>query len=90
MCNLACKYCFVEKGENTLSTEELDKILYKLISQNKNDFLFLQYFGGEPTLKNDCLLQAYSLNRIKGFKEINDKKRITKNGEGTFDVINIK
>lgn len=130
ICNLACKYCFVDKGENYLSKTELNSILDILIDKNKNDTLIIQYFGGEPMLKmelikycHNYLLKAYNLNKIKGFreeivtngffldeenihylndaqidvtisidglKEINDLKRITKDGKGTFDTVKKK
>ena len=127
MCNLACKYCFVEKGVECLSELALKKILDTLICQNRGNILWIQYFGGEPMLKmelikyaHNYLFNAYREKKVKGFreeivtngfflteesirylyesnitvtisvdgpKEINDLKRVTLSGEGTFDVI---
>lgn len=57
-CNLACKYCFVNKimdEKNNMSQELFSDIMTWFIKQNAGKKPLVQYFGGEPLLKFDLI-----------------------------------
>jgi uncharacterized protein len=57
-CNLNCTYCFVDinSGNPDMSMEDLRSGLYYLFSQNANSKeVYIQWFGGEPTLRFDLI-----------------------------------
>lgn len=78
-CNMACKYCFVDKiidEKSNMSTELFDEAISWFIDNNKNKYLLIQYFGGEPTLRmdlikrgNEILKKAKYENKISGYWE---------------------
>jgi uncharacterized protein len=55
LCNLKCKYCYVDKEHpRTISKEILNNILDFLEKKNiKHKNLTIQFFGGEPLLEID-------------------------------------
>ncbi len=134
-CNLACKYCFENKGRNqtVMSKEVIHKGLEMLCEgakkQGKETF-HAMIFGGEPLLMPEIVEEIFRygmelggrsglifttslvtnatilttdikriLNTYKskanlsvqlsvdGIKEVHDKYRITKDGKGSFGII---
>ena len=75
-CNLACKYCFVNKiiNEKQHMKQDLFKdIMEWFISSNIDKRPLIQYFGGEPLLKMDLIkLGNEMLRQAKQNGEIND------------------
>lgn len=68
-CNMQCDYCFVDRHRGRdLKEDELKKGLYYFFKNNENqNEVFIQWFGGEPTLMFD-LIQ-------KGDKYIDDLQK---------------
>ncbi len=56
-CNLACKYCYTQSKTDKLILNEKKalSIIDTLISDNYKGELFVQFFGGEPTMNFDTL-----------------------------------
>ncbi len=53
-CNLNCKYCTI-KPENKVLSEETLKIALDAISKIDRKNIEIQFFGGEPLLKQDLI-----------------------------------
>ena len=77
-CNLACKYCFAETAgkKKSMSLEIAQKAIQNMLSQkNEINEYSIYYFGGEPLLKKELLLEiteyAYSEIAVKRNKKIN-------------------
>lgn len=57
-CNMACKYCFVDRiheNKSNMSEELFVKIMGWFIDQNRDKSPLVQYFGGEPLLRMDLI-----------------------------------
>ena len=59
-CNLRCKYCYVEKGAKTMSSETIFAAVDLAASEKKPCGLI--FFGGEPLIERDLIYEtiAYS------------------------------
>jgi len=71
-CNLACKYCYMHNRNNQLPQEVINRIDYVVerISQILNvDKFHVSFFGGEPLLKFDLVLELY--DRLKDHRLVN-------------------
>lgn len=61
-CNFNCDYC-IEKSQqaknryNDFDIKETIKALDKVVEQNKDRGVFVSFFGGEPTLKKDKIME---------------------------------
>lgn len=61
-CNFNCDYC-IEKSQqaknryNDFDIPETIKLLEKTIKKNKDRGVFISFFGGEPTLKKDKIME---------------------------------
>ena len=62
-CNLDCKYCFVEKGNNVILFETYKKIFeeYKKLVEN------ITFFGGEPLLQLELIKSIIEYNEKEGY-----------------------
>lgn len=57
-CNLNCKYCFVNQGNNIMSLEMADKaIAWGLKHMKKDNKLTVSFFGGEPLLQFNSIIK---------------------------------
>ena len=56
-CNLSCKYCFHKKEPKSMSESTLDKTL-EFLAQYLTDDCVFSFFGGEPLLREDFVLQS--------------------------------
>lgn len=126
-CNLACNYCFEEAHRcSGVMSEKVIAELKKYIKHtyhNKEEFMNLNWFGGEPLMgysvmkelteyiksldipfaasiiTNGILLNDEKIKELNdlnmkqiqitldGDKETHDKKRVFKNGMGTYELI---
>lgn len=78
-CNLSCKYCFVNdifKTKNEMSKKNLLKLLNWFLDINGNINPLVQYFGGEPLLRFDDIVECHNILQrrmnkkiIKSFRE---------------------
>lgn len=74
-CNFNCDYC-IEKSQqaknryNDFDIPETIKLLEKTIEKNKDRGVFISFFGGEPTLKKDKIMEF--LETIKSKEFFND------------------
>lgn len=72
-CNFRCPYCYESHTPNTMFRETLDQIM-SYISHQASNFKYIQlnWFGGEPTLCKDVVLEVSDflqhLGAEKGFK----------------------
>jgi len=76
-CNLACPYCYTESKKQVINLDP--KIAVAILDSqiNYDNRVFIQFFGGEPTLNVDCIRQI--------FRHVNKKTKnvffyITTNG----------
>ena len=94
-CNLACRYCFAEEGEYhgrraLMSFEVGKKALDFLVANSGNRVnLEVDFFGGEPLMNWDVVNKEMGniVLSIDGRKEINDKMRPFRGGQGSYDII---
>lgn len=86
-CNLACDYCYAEsKKERLFLTPEIASIVINnLLGESYQGRLFVQFFGGEPTLNMQAIKTI--VNIIKK-KSKNCFFYITTNGCFDIDVLN--
>ena len=88
-CNLACRYCFAEEGENhgrraLMSCEVGKKALDFLIANSGNRRnLEVDFFGGEPLMNWDVVKQLVEYGRSKE-EEYNKKFRFTLTTNGVL------
>lgn len=76
-CNLNCKYCYNDGNENIEMEPQLAlKILNSVVSP-KSQYLLISFFGGEPTLKMDTIIEV--VNHVKDTR-IPTHFHITTNG----------
>ena len=57
-CNLRCRYCFVEKGNLTMSWSVAKKaveVIFSTAEKNHRDSITMKFGGGEPTLHFDLV-----------------------------------
>ncbi|WP_025675894.1 radical SAM protein [Paenibacillus polymyxa] len=62
LCNLQCKYCFVNDIYRTKGNMDKDSFvstIHWFIEQNKSSYLRIQYFGGEPLLRMDLIKMGH-------------------------------
>lgn len=79
-CNLACRYCFVEQHPHFMSLDTAKKAVDFLVSNYKwkiennvpvtNNKVFINYFGGEPTLLWDEIIVPLTLYAEKYYPNI--------------------
>lgn len=78
-CNMHCDYCYVgEKGILNLSLQDYDYIetfIYRAHERNKEDNIYIKFFGGEPLLNFEFLKYF-----IEHFKSENVIYSVTTNG----------
>jgi len=73
-CNLHCDYCYEKKGLVDMSPEILDKTIdFSFKNSNKDKPLTFWFFGGEPMLVSDLLLDA--CNKVIE-RSISEKRRV--------------
>ncbi|MBU1177297.1 radical SAM protein, partial [Patescibacteria group bacterium] len=62
ICNLDCSYCFVHnrdlRKEDDISFSTIKKSIDLLVSLNKGGDIEVQFFGGEPLLKWDLIVET--------------------------------
>jgi len=54
-CNLACPYCYTNSKINSIYLDPIIAISILNSEIDKNKPLYIQYFGGEPTLNFECI-----------------------------------
>jgi uncharacterized protein len=65
-CNMACSYCFVDTndGSTDMSLAELEEGLQYLFEQNAGrDTVWIQWFGGEPSIRFDLIQEGDKIIR---------------------------
>ncbi len=77
-CNFACPYCFEEKKNPKIISEEVESEIIKFIKEHKAaKTISLTWYGGEPLLAFEQIKRLYQkINNIKG-KKIVDHSIIT-------------
>ena len=84
-CDQSCKYCFADAGnampEMTLT--EINSLLDFLMSRSPEDPFFLQFSGGEPTMRKD-LPEIIAMAREKGFPYL----QLNTNGKRLANEVN--
>jgi len=80
-CNLACKYCFVSKGNNIIEYDNLKLSLDYLLNSGYHN-LELHFFGGEPLLLKSELYEFCFNYLEENCNKLNKKYKIfiTTNG----------
>lgn len=88
-CNAACAYCFEKINNNKIlvneSVENVTNYLLDNYLANKSDCIYINYFGGEPMLEFEKLLQIHDFFANRGIRLY---ENITTNGT-LFDQIKI-
>lgn len=81
-CNFRCPYCYESHIPNTMFRETLDQIM-SYISHQASNFKYIQlnWFGGEPTLCKDVVLEVSDfLRRLGAEKGFKFASNMTSNG----------
>lgn len=71
-CNFNCDYC-IEKSQqaknryNDFDIPETIKLLEKTMEKNKDRGVFISFFGGEPTLKKDKIMEFLEIIKEKKY-----------------------
>lgn len=67
-CNMQCKYCVAEQGvyknnikENTINIEKLSIMILKLLKIYPAGIQYIQFFGGEPLLVYDKMVEVHKV-----------------------------
>ncbi|XZK79922.1 radical SAM protein, partial (plasmid) [Clostridium perfringens] len=66
MCNLNCKYCYANGGNynrpnKIMSRESFNNILNDLKNRNIKKIREVKFFGGEPTINNNLIVEALEI-----------------------------
>lgn len=93
-CNLRCKYCFIgEEGctIKNISTDNIEKslkLLGELAEQKNKKTVYIQFFGGEPTLRPDLI--EYTISKANEIlSEYNIEFGITTNGVFDDEIVDL-
>lgn len=78
-CNFLCKYCYQPHKIKTLTNDNIQSILKFISNELKNgkDRVLMHYFGGEPLLNFNAILQ---IDKYLRENNINNKSSMTTNG----------
>lgn len=82
-CNFACPYCFVYEKQNRDMQEEIYDLILKFIvshcREKKTKIIYINWFGGEPTLFTDRIVKF--MNEVKSkLQNVEIYSSITTNG----------
>lgn len=80
-CNLACKYCYVDKEYPSDMTLNVAKQAIDMGVMSSKDQVGISFFGGEPLLKKELIKEIVSYcEEISSAKNIKFKFNLTTNG----------
>ncbi len=80
-CNLACKYCYVDKKYPTDMTLDIAKQAIDMGVLSSKDQMGISFFGGEPLIKKELIKEIVAYcEQIAEKKEIIFKYNLTTNG----------
>lgn len=61
-CNLRCSYCFCDKTKGgSMTAEKAVEIITRTALEQEDSTICVLFFGGEPMLNFDCILQSVAL-----------------------------
>ena len=81
-CNLACRYCYIQKQEKTLSLDKADEIIQFIFKHTPaGEKVDIGFFGGEPLLEFDLLKKiTEKIIRHSSYRENNVILNVVSNG----------
>lgn len=83
-CNFRCSYCYQEFKNDSLTKDDINaikKFITKEIGDNMYKSLHLNWFGGEPLLEIDTIIEMNTFaQKLKVENEMNFASNITTNG----------
>jgi uncharacterized protein len=80
-CNLSCKYCYANNKPGYMTKETMHKMLTWLFEKQPNKNITCHFFGGEPTIKWEMLVDIVQLgNAMAKSNGYNVRWSMTTNG----------